>query len=56
MKRTLPGTAAALASMAIATGVMLPLRDNLSIGHATVQIETTACDDDCTQLRLRPAP
>jgi cobalt-zinc-cadmium efflux system protein len=30
------------------------LRDNLSIGHATVQVETSACDDDCAPVPPHP--
>jgi cobalt-zinc-cadmium efflux system protein len=32
-------------------GVLLTLRERLDIEHATVQIETTACGDDCTHAR-----
>ena len=31
-------------------GVLHALRENLNIEHATVQIETTACGDDCSHL------
>lgn len=32
-------------------GVLCALRERLKIEHATVQIETTACGDDCSHLR-----
>jgi len=33
--------------MACLAGVQWALRTQLNIVHATVQIETSACDDDC---------
>jgi cobalt-zinc-cadmium efflux system protein len=37
--------------MACLQGVHQALRDHLNIEHATVQIETTACGDDCSHVR-----
>jgi cobalt-zinc-cadmium efflux system protein len=34
-------------------GVLRALREHLNIEHATVQIETTACGDDCSHVGVR---
>jgi two-component system, OmpR family, sensor histidine kinase KdpD len=42
MKRTVIGTVAALVSMALLTGVMLPLRDHLSIATTALVLVVPA--------------
>jgi cobalt-zinc-cadmium efflux system protein len=37
-------------------GVLCALRERLNIEHATVQIETTACGDDCSHVRRDVTP
>jgi cobalt-zinc-cadmium efflux system protein len=37
--------------MASLKGVLHALREHLNIEHATVQIETSACEDDCSHLQ-----
>lgn len=42
--------------MACLAGVQAALRARLNIVHATVQIETAACDDDCGGPPRSPEP